>query len=121
MRLLHAGLRDVAVGPVPQADKDGITPDKREIDDALSGNLCRCTGYRPIIDAARRMGELPKVEFDREAVKAALRAIDQDTPLAVTHAGQTFHAPRTLAQLVQLRADLPKARIWPAPPTWACG
>ena len=92
-------------------DKDGITPDKREIDDALSGNLCRCTGYRPIIDAARRMGELPKVEFDREAVKTALRAIDQDTPLAVTHAGQTFHAPRTLAQLVQLRTDLPKARI----------
>jgi xanthine dehydrogenase small subunit len=92
-------------------DKDGITPGKREIDDALSGNLCRCTGYRPIIDAARRMGELPKVEFDREAVKSALRAIDQDTPLAVTHAGQTFHAPRTLAQLVQLRAELPKARI----------
>jgi len=92
-------------------EQDGVTPSKREIDDALSGNLCRCTGYRPIIDAARRMGELPKVEFDREAIKAALRSIDQQQPLALTHAGQTFHAPRTLAQLAQLRADLPQARI----------
>ena len=26
-------------------------PDKEEIEEALSGNLCRCTGYTPIIDA----------------------------------------------------------------------
>jgi xanthine dehydrogenase small subunit len=35
-------------------------PSAKEIDDCLSGNLCRCTGYRPIIDAAQRMTELPK-------------------------------------------------------------
>lgn len=28
-------------------------PQREEINDALSGNLCRCTGYRPIIDAAK--------------------------------------------------------------------
>ncbi|WP_044530657.1 xanthine dehydrogenase small subunit, partial [Herbaspirillum sp. B65] len=72
---------------------------------------CALPGYRPIIDAARRMGELPKVEFDREAVKQALREIDHDAPLVVSHAGQTFHAPRTLQQLAQLRAALPQARI----------
>ncbi|MBB5391956.1 MULTISPECIES: xanthine dehydrogenase small subunit [unclassified Herbaspirillum] len=92
-------------------DQDGIAPSKREIDDALSGNLCRCTGYRPIIDAARRMGQLPSVEFDREQVAQALRGIQREEPLAVTHNGQTFHAPRTLAQLAQLRSDLPQARI----------
>ena len=31
------------------------SPDRQAIDDALSGNLCRCTGYRPIIAAANDM------------------------------------------------------------------
>jgi len=92
-------------------DSDGIAPSTREIDDALSGNLCRCTGYRPIIDAARRMGELPPVHFDRAPVLDALRGLQRQTPLSVTHDGQTFHAPRTLAQLAALRNSLPQARL----------
>ena len=30
-------------------------PDKKEIQEAISGNLCRCTGYEPIIDAVREV------------------------------------------------------------------
>jgi xanthine dehydrogenase small subunit len=37
-------------------------PSRREIDDALAGNLCRCTGYRPIVAAAERMRELAEAE-----------------------------------------------------------
>lgn len=92
-------------------EQDGIAPSTREIEDALSGNLCRCTGYRPIIDAARRMSELPKVHFDRAPVIEALRSLQREQPLRVRYNGQTFHAPQTLEQLASLRNALPAARI----------
>ncbi|WP_230414037.1 xanthine dehydrogenase small subunit [Collimonas silvisoli] len=84
---------------------------RKDIDIALSGNLCRCTGYRPIIDAAHRMGELPAVGFDRHALQLALQPLQRDETFVYRYDGQTFYAPRTLAQLVAVRAANPSARI----------
>ncbi|HZW20572.1 xanthine dehydrogenase small subunit [Noviherbaspirillum sp.] len=86
-------------------------PERKEIDDTLSGNLCRCTGYRPIIDAAHRMLDLPQVKFDRDTLKGALQTIQRQDMLTYTFEGQAFHIPRTLEQLVQIRAEKPAATI----------
>ncbi|MEN3291470.1 MAG: xanthine dehydrogenase small subunit [Burkholderiales bacterium] len=86
-------------------------PQRKEIDDALSGNLCRCTGYRPIVDAAQRMCELPKVELDRQELAEALRGLQRTDTFIYTNGSQSFHAPLTLEQLVQLRAAKPNATI----------
>ena len=82
----------------------GETVSREAAQTDLSGNLCRCTGYRPIFDAARQMAELPRVTVDESAVLAQLRQI-APAPAAA------YSAPSTLAELLQLRAAQPQAQL----------
>ncbi|WP_234085958.1 xanthine dehydrogenase small subunit [Azonexus sp. R2A61] len=86
-------------------------PERDEIDHTLSGNLCRCTGYRPIVDAARDAYALPRQPIDRLPVIAALKELRKLPPLDYAGAGRQSHSPRTLVELAELRARLPEARI----------
>ncbi|MBX3606557.1 MAG: xanthine dehydrogenase small subunit [Piscinibacter sp.] len=85
-------------------------PTRRELADELSGNLCRCTGYRPILDAGERMFELPAVPFEAAPVVEALQSLRP--PMSFGYGrGAGFHAPRTLDELAALRERLPQARL----------
>ena len=85
----------------------GTVPTRQQLADDVSGNLCRCTGYKPILDAGQRMFELPAVRLDAAPVREALAALASDPPLATPG----FHAPRTLAAFAALREAKPEARV----------
>ena len=100
----------------------GTQPTRQELADELSGNLCRCTGYRPILDAGQRMFDLPAVALDTAPVIAALQGLQGKETAAegatFSYAGANaarrtdhFHAPRTLDALATLRAQHPEAQL----------
>ncbi len=89
-----------------QGGKD-ITREQAQVD--LSGNLCRCTGYRPILDAAQQMGSLPLpagCEVDEAATLAALKALKPRQ-----NGDESYLRPTNLAALLQQRAKFPKSQV----------
>jgi xanthine dehydrogenase small subunit len=92
-------------------------PTRQQLADEIAGNLCRCTGYRPILDAGRRMFELPVKRLPVEAAAEALRALPRRTLALMLPSAHDpsrtdrFIAPRRLNEFARARLAHPQARV----------
>ena len=91
-------------------------PSRERIEDALAGNLCRCTGYGPIVAALGRAYEIAGPRQDafvaeRRQVAARLAALGDGEIVAVGEAARRFLAPATADQLAELLLENPDATI----------
>ncbi len=95
--------------------KNHHNPDREVIEDALTGNLCRCTGYKPIIKAAEHACscvDTDKFKLHEAKIIDLLDEINRDkSSIEISTPTQNYYKPLTLPDALALRRKFPHATI----------
>lgn len=95
--------------------REGHPATPEAVSDQLAGNLCRCTGYRPIVDAAAVAANQPipahQVALEKEAADLLGAWVATQGDLEVIGSDGSFFAPTSLTQALILRRRFPQATL----------
>ncbi|MBT6122334.1 MAG: xanthine dehydrogenase small subunit [Candidatus Puniceispirillum sp.] len=85
-----------------------------QIDDTLAGNLCRCTGYRPIVDAGLSLAGMHKPIWEtqrQKAEKTLLKTIQHTEMIEISDGKKAFAAPLKQTDFSNIYAENSSATI----------
>jgi len=95
--------------------KNENEPTKEKIVESMSGNLCRCTGYRPIIDAALKSCNQNGIDQFSEKKTDTIQLLNQinsnSTSVRIKKAEYQYYLPETIDEALSCFAQFPELRI----------